>query len=152
MAMTAPTKGTEDPQMHGYAGPEGALLGGDSRSGKGARSRQARAPRRKMSLGRGGVLVVDGRTHIVGLADVSVTGAYLTTGAPVVPGETCVLKLAPVKGRVQLALRVRVVRVAQSGEELAHHPRGVAVQFLEIGPDTLDLLESFVGRGPDLLP
>jgi hypothetical protein len=105
-----------------------------------------------MSLGRGGVLIVDGQTHIVGIADVSVSGAYLTTGAPVVAGDTCVLKLTPMKGRIQLAVRVRVVRVAQSGEESDHHPRGVAVQFLETDPDTLDLLDRFVGRGPDLVP
>ena len=112
----------------------------------------ARAPRRKMTFGRGGVLVADERTHIVGLRDVSITGAYLMTSAPVREGDACLLKLSPVRGRVQLALRVRVVRVEPSGEESALQRRGVAVQFLENDPDTLELLEGFVGRGPDLVP
>jgi hypothetical protein len=140
----------EEPAMQSGGGAEVAVLGGGP--GSGARRRRDRAPRRKMSLGRGAILVAAGRAHIVGIADVSVSGAYLTTSAPVGAGDTCVLKLSPVKGRVQLALRVRVVRVAQSGEESGHHPRGVAVQFLEIDAPTLELLETFVGRGPDLVP
>ncbi len=143
-------KRAEDPAMHTGVGAEAALLAGGA--AEGGRRHHARAPRRKMSLGRGAVLVAAGRGHIVGIADVSTSGAYLTTSAPVAEGDTCILKLAPVKGRVQLALRVRVVRVAQSGEESNHHPRGVAVQFLEIDPSTLDLLETFVGRGPGLVP
>jgi hypothetical protein len=114
--------------------------------------RRARAPRRKMPLGRGAVLVVDGRTHIVGLADVSVTGAFLTTRAPVAPGKVCELRVAPVAGRVQLGLCARVVRVAQDGEEDGHHPRGVAVEFVGLAPDVRDLLAGYVGAGPNLVP
>ena len=49
--------------------------------------------RRKLPFGRGAVLVVGERAHIVGIADVSVSGAYLTTRAPVSAGETHVLKV-----------------------------------------------------------
>ena len=139
--------------MQEHAGPECTGSSRESSSGgEGTRSRHARAPRRKLPLGRGAVLVVAGRTHIVGMADVSVTGAYLTTRAPVVEGDMCQLKVAPVPGRVQLALRVRVVRIAQSGEESGHHPRGVAVEFVGLEPDTSELLASYVGRGSDLVP
>jgi hypothetical protein len=86
------------------------------------------------------------------MADVSVTGAYLTTRAPVVEGALYELRVAPVPGHVQLGVRVRAVRIVQSGEESGHHPRGVAVEFVGLEPGTRELLASYVGRGPDLVP
>lgn len=129
-----------------------AVVSGHQEAVMGTPKRRARAPRRKMPLGRGAVLVVDGRTHIVGVADVSLTGAFLTTRAPVAPGKVCELRLAPVAGRVQLGLCARVVRLAQGGEEASHHPRGVAVEFVGLAPEVQELLAGYVGQGPDLVP
>ena len=111
-------------------------------------SERRRAFRRKLPFGRGAVLVVGERAHIVGVADVSVTGAYLSTHAPVAVGETHVLKLLILPERVELALQAEVVRVAQAEHESPQHPRGVAVRFLEPDPDSLSRLQAFVAREP----
>ena len=111
-------------------------------------SERRRAFRRKLPFGRGAVLLVGERAHIVGLADVSVTGAYLSTHAPVAVGETHLLKLLILPERVELALQAEVVRVAQAEHESPRHPRGVAVRFLEPDPDSLARLSAFVAREP----
>lgn len=107
-----------------------------------------RAFRRKLPFGRGAVLHVGERSHIVGVADLSVTGAYLSTHAPVSVGETHVLKLLILPERVELELRAEVVRVAQSDHESSSHPRGVAVHFLELDETSRGVLERYVAREP----
>lgn len=107
-----------------------------------------RAFRRKLPFGRGAVLVVGERAHIVGVADVSVTGAYLTTRAPVAVGDLPVLKLLLVSERVELALPAEVVRVAQADHESPDHPRGVAVRFRDLDERDSERLRAFVSREP----
>jgi hypothetical protein len=107
-----------------------------------------RAVRRKLPFGRAAVLVVGERSHIVGVADVSVTGAYLSTRAPLRVGETHLLKLLIVPDRVQIEIRAEVVRVAQAAHESPDHPRGVAVAFRDIAVAARALLRSFVARSP----
>ena len=114
----------------------------------GSEAERRRAFRRKLPFGRGAVLLVGERAHIVGLADVSVTGAYLSTHAPVAVGETHLLKLLILPERVELALQAEVVRVAQAEHESPRHPRGVAVRFLDLDPDSLARLSAFVAREP----
>jgi hypothetical protein len=109
--------------------------------------KRRRALRRKLPFGRGAVLVVGKRAHIVGLADVSVTGAYLTTRAPVARGETHVLRLLLLPDTVELELRAEVVRIAQSDHESPDHPRGVAVRFPELGEKATGQLRAFIRRG-----
>jgi hypothetical protein len=107
-----------------------------------------RAHRRRLPFGRGAVLVVRKRSHIVGLADVSVTGAYLTSRAPVQAGETHVLKLLLLPARMEIALKVEIVRVSLADHESPDHPRGVAVRFVDVSETTRDLLQAFVSREP----
>lgn len=107
-----------------------------------------RALRRKLPFGRGAILEVGERTHIVGLADVSVTGAYLTTRAPLSVGDTHRLRLLMVPERIEMTLRAEVVRVAQSEHESTDHPRGVAVRFLDVDDDARERLQVYVARGP----
>lgn len=102
--------------------------------------------RRKLPFGRGAVLVVGERSHIVGVADVSVTGAYLTTRAPVAAGEVHVLKILLLPTHVPVALRVEVVRVSVAEHESPDHPRGVAVRFLDLDEASRELLKGFVSR------
>lgn len=111
-------------------------------------SERRRAFRRKLPFGRGAVLLVGERAHIVGLADVSVTGAYLTTRAPVAPGETHRLKVLVMPSRVELTLSAQIVRVSQASHESADHPRGVAVHFLDVDEPARRELEAFVGQEP----
>ena len=91
----------------------------------------SRPLRRRMPFGRGAVLVIGGRTHVVGVADVSVTGAYLTTRAELAAGESHVLRLLLLPDTTEVELRVEVVRVVKAEYESPGHPRGVAVRFVE---------------------
>ena len=111
-------------------------------------SKPREAFRRKLPFGRGAVLVVGKRAHIVGIADVSVTGAYLTTRAPVSAGETHVLRVLLLPARVEVALRVEIVRVSLADHESADHPRGVVVRFVGLDETASALLEAFVTREP----
>jgi len=111
-----------------------------------------RAFRRKLPFGRAAVLMVGERAHIVGVADVSVTGAFLSTRAPVSVGETHVLKLLLMPERVELGVQAKVVRVAQAEGESQDHPRGVAVHFLEVDEAGQRCLEIFVAREPGSRP
>jgi hypothetical protein len=105
-----------------------------------------RALRRRLPFGRGAVLIVGKRTHIVGLADVSVSGAYLTTRAPVAVGETHTLRLLLLPDTVAVEYPVEVVRVAQSDHESDDHPRGVAVRFMDLEAGDVRRLQAFVAQ------
>jgi hypothetical protein len=104
--------------------------------------------RRKLPFGRAAVLVVRERAHIVGLADVSVSGAYVTTRAHVSAGETHVLKVLLLPARVEVALQAEIVRVSLADHESPDHPRGVALRFLGLDETSSALLEAFVAREP----
>jgi Tfp pilus assembly protein PilZ len=106
-----------------------------------------RAARRQLPLGRGARLEVNQRTHIVGLGDVSATGAYLITRAPVRVGDEHVLRLYAMPGLSEIALRARVVRIVHDGQEGAHRPRGAAVHFLDVDDEARARLESYVRAG-----
>jgi hypothetical protein len=131
--MTAPARDEE-------------ITGGDERVIDASGAERRRALRRKLPFGRGAVLVVGERTHIVGLADLSVTGAYLTTRVSVAQGETHSLRLLLLPDRSFLELRAEIVRVCQAEHESAEHPRGVAVRFLEPDAETVRKLQAFIAR------
>jgi hypothetical protein len=107
-----------------------------------------RAFRRKLPFGRAAVLVVGEKAHIVGVADVSVTGAYLTSRAPVSAGETHVLRILLLPARVEVALKVEIVRASLAEHESLDHPRGVAVRFVDLDAPMRGILEAFVAREP----
>lgn len=111
----------------------------------GGRDRR-RAFRRKLPFGRGALLTVGERKHIVGLADISVSGAYLIARAPVAAGEVHLLNVLLLPARVEMALKVEVVRVSLADAESNDHPRGVAVRFLDVEDDVKEMLQAFVGR------
>jgi hypothetical protein len=115
--------------------------------GQPGRGMKPRAARRKLPFGRGATLVVGDRTHIVGLSDLSATGAYLVAGIPVSVGDELVLKLFALPGQAGLSVRVRVVRVARSNEEQQHHLGGLAVEFLDLDEAGRARIEGFVKDG-----
>jgi hypothetical protein len=123
-----------------------ATMAGDEETTEGSGSERRRAFRRRLPFGRGAILSVGGRAHIVGLADVSITGAYLTARAPVSAGETHVLKVLLLPARMEIVLKVEVVRVSLADPESPDHPRGVAVRFLDVDDTSRELLQSFVTR------
>ena len=109
-------------------------------------SERRRAFRRKLPFGRGAVLMVGDRAHIVGVADVSVTGAYLSTRAPVTVGHTYTLRLILLPDTVEVELQAEIVRVAQVELESPDHPRGVAVRFTDPNDKAIAQLQAFVAR------
>jgi len=104
-----------------------------------------RARRKKMPFGRGAVLVVGDRSHIVGIADLSVSGAFLRMRLPLRVGDEHLLKLFVLPDRAELRLRARVVRVSVDRDESRDHSRGVAVQFVDPSPGAFARLQSYVG-------
>ncbi len=139
------TRGTEDVMMQALlAMGEDAIE--EERVVDEDGNERRRALRRKLPFGRGAVLRAGGRTHIVGLADVSVTGAYLTTRAPVEAGEVHVLRLLLFPDTVETELRVQVVRVSLEEHESKQHPRGVAVRFLELDEAAVRKLKAFIAQ------
>jgi hypothetical protein len=123
----------------------GGDVAADAAQGDGDAERR-RAYRRQMPFGRAAVLVVGGRDHIVGLADVSVTGAYLRTRLPLDVGDEPLLKLLVLPQRIELRLRSRVVRVNQGPDESHHHTRGVAIHFIDADEEVRARLRGFVNR------
>ncbi len=120
--------------------------GGEERVSDASGNDRRRALRRKLPFGRGAVLVVGDRVHIVGLADVSVTGAYLSTRAPVTVGDTHLLRLLLLPDTIEVELQIEIVRVAQADVESPDHPRGVAVRFLNPNQKAIAQLQAFVAR------
>lgn len=106
-----------------------------------------RAFRRKLPFGRGAVLLIGERAHIVGLADLSVTGAYLSTRAPLGVGDRHVLRLLLLPDTVEIELSAEVVRVAQVELESPDHPRGAAVRFVDLDEKAAERLRAFIARG-----
>lgn len=104
-----------------------------------------RAYRKPLPFGRGAVLVVGERAHIVGIADLSVTGAYLRSRLALRVGDVHLLRLLLAPERTELRLQARVVRVSIEQDESHQHTRGVAVHFLDVSPGERARLEAFVG-------
>jgi hypothetical protein len=104
----------------------------------------SRAPRRRLPLGRGARLVVKGRFHLVGIGDLSVSGAYLITRLPLQVGEEHELRLLLLPSLSEMPLKVRVVRVITQSQAGMHHPQGLAVQFLQLKSETRARLAAFV--------
>ncbi len=117
---------------------------GEDRAIDAAGHERRRAFRRRLPFGRGAVLMVGDRAHIVGVADVSVTGAYLSTRAPVGVGETHLLRLLLLPDAVEVELEAQIVRVAQDEHESPDHPRGVAVRFSSPNDKAIRQLQFFV--------
>jgi len=125
---------------------EQQVIDGEERVTDASGNERRRALRRKLPFGRGAVLVVGDRVHIVGLADVSITGAYLSTRAPVSVGDTHLLRLLLLPDTVEVELQAEIVRIAQVDVESPDHPRGVAVRFLEPNQKAIARLQAFVAR------
>jgi len=115
-------------------------------TGDGGGPERRRAYRKKMPFGRGAVLVVGERAHIVGIADLSVTGAYLRMRLALNVGDEHVLKLFLLPERTELRLRARVVRVSLDQDESHHHTRGVAVHFVDPDAHARSCLKAYIGE------
>ena len=100
-----------------------------------------RSSRRELPFGRGAILQIGGRVHIVGLGDLSEGGAFLVTRASASVGETHLLRLSMVSRRVEVTLPCEVVRVVDRPAE-----RGMGVVFTELTSYSKDLIEQVLTR------
>ena len=105
-----------------------------------------RGGRRQLPFGRGAVLVTAHSSHIVGLVDLSVGGAYLASRTPVAPGQQIALKLLLTLG-VAVVLPAEVVRVVTRRESPDAYPPGIAIRFLDMEADLRARLAFFVEEG-----
>ena len=104
------------------------------------------SPRRTLPFGRGAVLQLAGRSHVVGLSDLSEGGALLLTRATASVGETALLKLSMVSRLAEVALPCTVVRIvdAQPGGPR----RALAVRFVDPDDEVRAAIAAFVARAP----
>jgi hypothetical protein len=110
----------------------------------GAERRQS--PRRSLPFGRGAVLEIAGRSHIVGLGDLSEGGALVLTRAAASTGETLVLRLWTVARSAEVALPCTVVRTVDARP--GGPQRGLAVRFVDLDDEVRESIAAFVARGP----
>lgn len=102
--------------------------------------------RRTLPFGWGAVLEVGGRSHIVGLRDLSEGGALVLTRAEASVGDTALLKLSVVSRRAEAALPCTVVRVVTA--EAGGSQRGLAVRFDDPDGEVRASIAAFVARAP----
>jgi hypothetical protein len=102
--------------------------------------------RRTLPFGWGAVLEIGGRSHIVGLRDLSEGGALVLTRAAASVGDTALLKLSVVARRAEAALPCTVVRVVTP--EAGGPQRGLAVRFDDPDGDVRASIAAFVARAP----
>jgi hypothetical protein len=102
--------------------------------------------RRALPFGRGAVLEIGDRSHIVGLGDLSEGGALLVTRASASVGETARLKLSMIARRAEITLPCTVVRIltAPSGDS----QRGLAVRFQDPDDEVRAAIAGYVARDP----
>ena len=102
--------------------------------------------RRALRFGRGAVLEIVDRSHIVGLADLSEGGALLITRASASVGETARLKLSMIARRAEITLPCTVVRIvaAPAGDP----QRGLGVRFDDLDDEVRPAIAAFVTRAP----
>lgn len=120
---------------------------GSGRDGEAARGPERRQwARRTLPFGRGAVLEIGDRSHIVGLRDLSEGGALLLTRASASVGETALLKLSMISRRAEVRLSCTVVRVvtAPSGDS----QRGLGVRFDDPEDEVRESIAAFVARDP----
>jgi len=125
---------------------QSAIRKGETEVASQGRNRR-RHPRRKLPFGRSAVLLVDGRSHVVALVDLSCGGAYVATRVPVTPGENLVIKLFLPRMGGELTLPCELVRAIAKGTDEDPRLQGLAVRFKDLHPAVVATLEAFVQQG-----
>lgn len=137
------TNAGEAPPEADRGGDAAETAGGGENAG-GVEKRQS--PRRTLPFGRGAVLQIAGRSHVVGLSDLSEGGALLLTRATASVGATVQLKLSMVARLAEATLPCTVVRIiaAQPGGP----QRALAVRFVDPDDEVRASIAAFVARAP----
>jgi hypothetical protein len=101
-------------------------------------SEKRRARRRSLPYLRGGVLSVDGRSHIVVVTDLSPGGAFLATRAEVPEGHAVSLRVVLPRDGREAEIPCDVVRRSHAG---------LAVRFQHLEPSLAERVEEFTEHG-----
>ena len=104
------------------------------------------SPRRTLPFGRGAVLEIAGRAHVVGLGDLSEGGALLLTRATTSVGEMLLLRLWTVARGAEVALPCTVVRIIDARP--GGPQKGLAVRFVGLDDEVRESIAAFVARDP----
>jgi len=106
-----------------------------------------RARRRRMPYVRGGVLEVDGRDHVVAVADLSPEGAFLQTKVDVQGGQAVTLRMVLPRDGHEMALPCVVVRRSERFDPASGQPAGLAVRFQGLAAAAVHRVEEFAREG-----
>jgi hypothetical protein len=112
--------------------------------------------RRRIPFVRSAVLELQGRSHIVALADLGPEGAFLSTRSSFRRGASAVLKLVLPRRGQEVTIACEIVRSTQRFDPITGQPAGVAVRFQDLEPAVLRRIEEFAREGfvpdPDPAP
>ncbi|MGE0456559.1 MAG: PilZ domain-containing protein [Vicinamibacteria bacterium] len=106
-----------------------------------------RARRRRMPFVRSGVLVVEGRSHIVALLDLSPEGAFLSTRIDLPAGQEVELRLVLPRAGGESCLPCTVVRRSDRFDPAHGQPAGLAVRFHGLDAGVVRRVEDLAAEG-----
>jgi len=112
--------------------------------------------RRRIPFVRSAVLEIQGRSHIVALADLGPEGAFLSTRSSFRRGASAVLKLVLPRRGQEVTIVCEIVRSTSRFDPVSGQPAGVAVRFQDLDDAVLRRIEEFAREGfvpdPDPAP
>jgi len=117
-------------------------------------SERRRARRRRLPYVRSAVLEVEGRSHIVALADLSPEGAFLSTRLVVTTGQPLRLRIVLPRNGHEVTIPCRLVRRNERFDAASGRPAGLAVGFSGMDAAVVRKVEEFAMEGflPDPEP
>lgn len=115
-----------------------------------------RARRRRLPFVRSGVLVVEARSHIVAVLDLSPEGAFLSTRVDLPAGREVELRLVLPRAGGESRLPCTVVRRSERFDPASGQPAGLAVRFHGLDAGVIRRVEELAAEGflpaPDPTP
>lgn len=103
--------------------------------------------RRRLPYVRSGVLVVEGRSHIVAVVDLSPEGAFLATRIPLAAGCPVELRLVLPRASGESRLPCTVVRRSERFDPASGQPAGLAVRFHGLDGAVVRRVEELAAEG-----
>ena len=106
-----------------------------------------RSRRRQLPFLRSAVLEVEGRSHIVAVADLGPDGAFLSTKVEVRPETLARLRVVIPRDGREAVLPCRVVWRSDRFDAQSGRPAGVAVRFEELTEPVARRIQEFAAQG-----
>jgi hypothetical protein len=106
-----------------------------------------RSRRRSLPFVRSAVLEVNGRNHIVAVADLSPEAAFLSTRVAVKPQDTLRLKMVIPRDGREVPIPCRLVRNREGLDQKVGQRDGIVVRFHGLDASTIRRVEEFSMEG-----